>query len=43
MMIEVTQDELLLIVNALTTGQFPIQQHNYVYRLVTRLRALLND
>ncbi len=43
MAIELTKDELFLIIKALTTGQFPIQQHDAVYYLVTRLRKLLES
>jgi len=39
--LELTADELSLILKALVTGQFPIQQHNDVYKLVIKLRALI--
>ena len=42
MTIEVTRDELYLIIKALTTGQFHIGEHNAVYTLVTRLRSLMS-
>lgn len=43
MKVELTSDEIALIIKALMTGQFPIQQHNGVYTLVTRLRALISS
>ncbi len=43
MTIELTKDEIFLIIKALTTGQFPMAQHDAVFYLVTRLRKLLES
>lgn len=43
MTIEVTRDELLLIIKALTTGQFHLAEHNAVYDLAVKLRALISS